>query len=170
MSIQKATIQDLQAYRKISIDTFIEAYADRNTTGDMEHYVNTYFTNEMITDELNDPTRTIFFTKDQIGISGYIKLAVKQIPLTVPIPDAIEISRIYIYKKHYGSGLANTLLDKAIEFAKSHKKNGLYLAVWKNNERAIAFYKKCGFHICGETTFDWGTGKIDQDWWMVKSI
>jgi ribosomal protein S18 acetylase RimI-like enzyme len=168
--ISKSTLNDLQEYRKISIDTFIEAYADRNTAADMDHYVNTYFTNEMIIEELRDPSRFIFFTREQNEITGYIKLAIKPVPLTIPIKEAMEISRIYIYKNYYGSGLANTLLNKAIEFAKAHAKNGLYLAVWKNNERAIAFYKKCGFHICGETTFDWGTGKIDQDWWMVKSI
>ena len=168
--ISKSNINDLNAFRKVSIDTFIEAYQKQNSKADIDFYVNKFFSIEMIAEELNDESRVIYIAKNENEISGYIKLAIKPIPACVSIKNALEISRIYVRQNKYGTGLAQLLLRKAVEYCRSNQIEALFLAVFQENERAIAFYKKCGFEICGQTTFDWGTGKIDQDWWMVLEI
>lgn len=168
--LQKISANDIELYRQVCIDTFIEAYQDQNSAEDIHSYVNTYFTFKMMQDEFEDPTRSIYVVKDEHEISGYVKLALKPIPEEVPLKNPLEISRIYIRKKHYGTGLGQTLMRKAEDHCIENGNDGIFLGVWQENKRAIAFYQKCGFKICGETTFDWGTGKIDHDWWMVKSL
>src|SRR5687768_6669989 len=115
--IRESTINDLDIFRQISIDTFIEAYNEKNTPADVAFYTGKYFTEAMLREELTDSTRKIFLGEKENELGGYIKLAVKPVPECITAHKALEISRIYIRKKHYGLGLAQDLLNTAIEYS-----------------------------------------------------
>ncbi len=61
-----------------------------------------------------------------------------------------------------GKGVAATLIDDAIEWARSLRSPALYLSVWENNDRARRFYQRYGFEEVGEHTFMVGTVR-DRD-------
>ena len=46
---------------------------------------------------------------------------------------------------HRGKGLAKKLLDQILEFSKEINLQKLLLGTYESLERAIGFYKKCGF-------------------------
>ena len=52
---------------------------------------------------------------------------------------------IYINHEVHGKNVGKQLLDKAIEIAKEHHYQYIWLAVWELNLKAIAFYKKHNF-------------------------
>ena len=58
---------------------------------------------------------------------------------------ALEIERIYVLKEFHGKNVGQILYNKAIEIAKQNKADYVWLGVWEENPRAIAFYKKNGF-------------------------
>ncbi|MBQ9384981.1 MAG: GNAT family N-acetyltransferase, partial [Ruminiclostridium sp.] len=63
---------------------------------------------------------------------------------------------IYVLKEHYGRGAGYALMKTALSLMPEKKR----FAVWvlKGNERAIRFYKKCGFIADGtEMTITLGT-------------
>ncbi len=62
-------------------------------------------------------------------------------------PDAGEINAIYVLSEYYGTGVAQKLMDTALEELKKYSRKELW--VLKDNTRAIAFYKKYGFHEDG---------------------
>lgn len=62
-------------------------------------------------------------------------------------PDACEINAIYVLSEYYGTGVAQKLMDTALEELKKYSRKELW--VLKDNPRAIAFYKKYGFHEDG---------------------
>ena len=48
-------------------------------------------------------------------------------------------------------------MDAVIAEARSRSAERLWLGVWEENPRAIAFYGKCGFRDVGSQTFMVGT-------------
>lgn len=59
--------------------------------------------------------------------------------------DVLFIQLISVLEKEKGLGLANQLMDKAKSTAKQLDVERIELIVDKENDRAIAFYKKVGF-------------------------
>lgn len=166
-SIRLANASDLDAYWQVSVDTFAEAYSDQNKPADIVFYNEKYFSPQSMLNELQDDSVTIFVSEKHNAFSGYIKLEKSS---DYGVENALEIKRIYVRKEEYGSGLGKELMKKAEDLALAKGYDLLVLAVWKENKRAISFYEKQGFTIHGETIFDWGTGKIDEDWVMAKIV
>ncbi|MFZ5551915.1 MAG: GNAT family N-acetyltransferase [Bacteroidota bacterium] len=153
--IRRANINDMEQLAELCSETFIDTYSGENKKSDIQHYIENNFSAENITRELLG-NQNVFFVSEKNGrFSGYVKLTRKK--------SKTEIARIYVRKEYFGTGLARQLVEKSKEYSSAEGIRTLYLAVWQNNHRAIAFYKKCGFLITGNTTFDWGTGKIDKD-------
>ncbi len=62
--------------------------------------------------------------------------------------DAGEIYAIYVLKEYYGKGIGFALMKKALDALSKYPQT----AVWAltGNERAIRFYRRCGFEFDGE--------------------
>ena len=58
-------------------------------------------------------------------------------------PDTGEIFALYVLSEYYGKGVARQLMEAALERLKNYPQ--ICLWVLKENERAIRFYRKCGF-------------------------
>ena len=68
-------------------------------------------------------------------------------PLT-GFDDLCELQKMYCLPEYRGLGIAQALMDKALEFAKPLYK-GCYLETLSNMDRAKHFYEKNGFvHTC----------------------
>ena len=63
------------------------------------------------------------------------------------LPDAGEVSAIYILAEYYGQGVGYRLMQMALAELDGYDK----VAVWvlKDNARAIRFYERCGFAADG---------------------
>jgi diamine N-acetyltransferase len=66
------------------------------------------------------------------------------------------LKRLYVDSAWQGSGLARRLLDDVVKRSNSVGCRRLWLTVWDQNHRAIAFYKKSGFSVAGVTHFQLG--------------
>jgi diamine N-acetyltransferase len=82
---------------------------------------------------------------------------------------SIELERIYVVKHFQGAGLGNRLIQYGVEFSQSKRYETIWLGVWTKNEKAMGFYKKCGFEIFGEHKFTLGTDE-QIDWLMKKDL
>ncbi|HYG51071.1 MAG TPA: GNAT family N-acetyltransferase [Flavobacteriales bacterium] len=165
--IRLATVADVGALTSISRETFAEAYGDRNKREDIDYFNNRGFNRENIAGEINNTELIIYVNGSHKELYGYVVLKAST---NYGLENALEIKRIYVRKICYGNGLGNALMQAAIRHAGRNGFSVLALAVWKENHRAILFYKKQGFAVHTETTFDWGTGKVDDDWVMVKEV
>ena len=68
-------------------------------------------------------------------------------------PRSLDLDQIVVASEAWGSGVASTLLAEA----KRISPKGLDLHVNKDNARAVRFYEKQGFVICGEAV-NWRSG------------
>jgi ribosomal protein S18 acetylase RimI-like enzyme len=82
---------------------------------------------------------------------------------------AIEIERIYADKDYVGKNVGKLLMKTCINMAKERGHTFIWLGVWENNPRAIAFYEKYGFEKFGSHPFLLGSD-LQTDLLMKKKI
>jgi ribosomal protein S18 acetylase RimI-like enzyme len=131
--------------RAISCSTFSQTFLEHNKADDMEAYLTSSFSVEKLTQELNNPNTEFYFAKNEDNIVGYLKVNIGEAQTEHINLDAFEIERIYVDKAYLGKKVGQLLFNKAIELAKSKNVAYVWLGVWEENHRALAFYKKNGF-------------------------
>ncbi len=60
-------------------------------------------------------------------------------------------------------------MNEILSIAVQQEKDTLWLGVWKENSKAISFYKKWGFEIFDECDFVLGND-LQKDWLMKKGL
>lgn len=63
-------------------------------------------------------------------------------------PTTGELFALYVLKEYWGTGVAQMLMQAALEQLSAYPKIGLWMI--KGNDRAFRFYEKCGFRPTGE--------------------
>ena len=145
IEIIRITKIDIDQLQKIGRETFYETFSESNTEENMRNYLETGFSIDKITTELNDENAEFYFAKIENNVIGYLKLNFGASQTELKSEKAIEIERIYVLKEYHGQKVGQILYDKAIEIAKKKNAEFIWLGVWEENPRAINFYKKNGF-------------------------
>lgn len=135
---------------------FYEAFAPMNSPGNMEAYMSQNFTTQKFSAQIADP-RVIFLIAE-IGAApaAFAKLYDGDVPECVGGAATVEIERFYVDRQFHGKGVAQTLMKACFDRARLSGHETIYLGVWENNHRAIAFYRKCGFEVVGSHIFQMG--------------
>ena len=153
MKIRKINIDDLEALRNLSIQTFKETFEEVNTEEDMQKYLDENLSIEKLKTELENVNSEFYFAENNDEILGYLKLNFKDAQTEKLEENHFEIERIYVLKAFLGQKIGQILIDKAIEIGREKNLEYVWLGVWEENHRAIKFYKKNGFEIFGKHDF-----------------
>ena len=145
ITIKKVTLNDIDELQKISRQTFYETFASGNTEENMKQYLENGFAFEKLTAELNDVNSESYFAMLDDNVIGYLKLNFGQSQTELQDDRGLEIERIYVLREFHGKNVGQILYNKAIQIARQNKAEYVWLGVWEENPRAIAFYKKNGF-------------------------
>lgn len=152
-NITKATIQDAKQLAKLAKASFLPAHGHSASTEDIDNYVAANFTEANFVDELSNPDNHYYLIYYNNKMVGYSKITLNTTNKDISAKNVTYMSRLYLLKEFYGLHLGKALFDFNIEFSKQHKQQGMWLAVWIENQRAIDFYTKMGFTIVGEYDF-----------------
>jgi ribosomal protein S18 acetylase RimI-like enzyme len=101
-------------------------------------------------------------TRTRLVVDGAAIVAFYQLRLSPAEEDGrpgadVEISRFYVASEWHGRGVATPLMDAALADAFAAGARRVWLGVWEENARAIAFYRRCGFEEIGEQLFQLGS-------------
>ncbi len=141
-----ATIQDLDALFKISVETFTSSFAHLNDPEDFKAYIEKHKSKETLEIELSGKESTfILFTTEEGQLCAYCKLNVGEGQSDIQDPTSLEIERIYVYDNFQGQGIGVHMLSVCEEIAKSKGLTYIWLGVWEKNLGAIRFYEREGF-------------------------
>ncbi|KKB38991.1 GNAT family N-acetyltransferase [Bacillus thermotolerans] len=154
--IKECTLEDLHELQEVSYETFRETFKDQNSPENMDAYLTKAFNLEQLAQELSHPSSHFFFVYVHNETAGYLKVNTDEAQSEEMGEESLEIERIYIKSSFQGHGLGKYLLNKAIEMAMERNKRKVWLGVWEENEKAIAFYKKMGFVQTGAHSFYMG--------------
>ena len=152
--IRKATIADATALTEFGARTFFETFAADNTAEDMARHLASAWHPDLQRGEIADTSLDTLLAWDSSGaLAGFAQLRDKHAPKCVPTRAAIELKRFYVDKPWQGRGLARELMSAVEAQARARGGRELWLGVWERNERAQAFYRKCGFEKVGTQIF-----------------
>jgi len=156
MNIRKATISDAVQLQQIARQTFSDTFSAVNSGENMKKYLTERFSMETLKSELQCEDSEFYFAENEHEIVGYLKINVGNAQTEPQEPGALEIERIYVRKDFHGKKVGQLLYQQAVEIAKEKDATYIWLGVWEENHRAVAFYKKNGFVEFGKHTFKLG--------------
>jgi ribosomal protein S18 acetylase RimI-like enzyme len=169
IEIVRATTKDLLQLQYIGRETFLQTFSEINSEENMSKYLKESFSSEKLTDELSNELSQFYFAKLSNEVIGYMKLNTGAAQKENPDENALEIERIYVLQDFHGKKVGQLLYNKAIEVAKELAVDHVWLGVWEENFRALAFYTKNGFVKFGQHEFVLGDD-IQIDLLMKKAL
>ena len=168
--IRALSAAEASRYSEFAERLFRETYVDGYDPADIDHYVAHAFSPEQQALELAEPGGRVLVIEDsQSGLLGFAHLRHTPPPTVLGGRLAVEISRFYVDRPWHGRGIARVLMSACIAEARSREADAVWLLVYQDNPRAVAFYEKSGFHRAGTQPFQLGS-RVDQDWLMIRII
>jgi diamine N-acetyltransferase len=168
-TIRKAAADDTALLAELSALTFKSAYRSQLTDKELDYYVASTFSLDMIQGELNDPACKFLLAYEGDSAVGYAMLRTGDPPDSVTESKPVELARIYLTEDVIGKGYGTTLMEACLQAAKEDGHETIWLGVWEKNERAIRFYEKWDFKMVGSIEFEFGD-EVQTDLVMVRSI
>ena len=170
VTIRRATREDAAVLADLGARLFEQTFGAMNTPEDMQAYLPGAFSAEVQAAEIADPHRVTFMAFDVAGSAvGYAMLRRGSRADGVVAERPVEIQRIYADRRLHGSGLGPALMDSCIDQAQAWQGDVLWLGVWQENPRAIAFYKRTGFVVVGVQDFTLGSD-VQHDFIMARPL
>lgn len=152
VTVRRAVAADAAKLSLVGGASFLESFADDHPGDDLVEHVADRHSISVYWDWLADPDYVIWIVEEALGAPiGYCMLGPAELPGSTA-GDA-EIKRIYVLRRWHGLGLGKQLFDSAVAEARARKKARLLLAVYTVNALAIAFYKRQGLSVIGDTAF-----------------
>jgi ribosomal protein S18 acetylase RimI-like enzyme len=145
VEIKKITVSEIEKLQKIGTQTFLETFAEVNSEENMKQYLKDKFSINKLTSELSNPNSEFYFAIRDNEPLGYLKVNFGDAQTELKDKNGLEIERIYVLKEFHGAKIGQLLYNQALQIAKIHNLNYLWLGVWEENHRALNFYKKNGF-------------------------
>jgi ribosomal protein S18 acetylase RimI-like enzyme len=151
--IRPALPGDSELLANIGKTTFIEAHGHSASPTDIAKYVAEKYREEVVAQELADPTNCYHIISHNDKPAGYSKIIMNSCHRQIPFENVTKLERLYLLSDFYDLKLGCELLQFNIDLSHRQQQSGMWLYVWKENQRAIRFYTKAGFRIIGSHNF-----------------
>jgi len=168
--VRRATMADAARLSAVGAALFTQTFASQNTAENMQSYLERAFDEDVQRRDLADASNLIWIAEGEDATPiGYAHLKLGSSPPTTDVARAAELARIYADRRWHGQGVGAELLATCLDAARAWGASVIWLGVWRENPRGIAFYQKHGFHIVGEQTFRLGSD-LQHDWVMLRDL
>jgi diamine N-acetyltransferase len=152
ITIQRATVNDVELLSPIGKDTFIAAHLHSASMEDLIQYADKKYAPGMLASEISDPNTVYNIVYRNGQLAGYSKIVLHSRP---PVGELIVtyLDRIYLLSDYVKQGIGEALFQHNLALSKDNFDQGMWLNVWAHNERAIRFYTRHGFKVFNEVEF-----------------
>ena len=152
-SIIKATREDAGLLADIGKITFIESHGNSASAKDIDIYVSEKYNASIFNEEVGNPANIYHIIYHDRQPAGYSKIIFNVPHPNIQMQHVTKLERLYLLKEYYGLKLGSELFIFNVDLSKQNSQAGMWLFVWKENDRAVNFYKKAGFKIVGSHDF-----------------
>lgn len=152
-AIERADPSHAHLLSELAGSTFLESHGTSAKIEDINRFILEKYNLDNFTAALADEHNHYNIISSEDRHAGFSNIICNPPYSTVGVANVAKLERIYILKEFYDLKLGYELLMFNIGIAKAHKQRGIWLYVWKENERAIKFYSKIGFKVIGSFDF-----------------
>lgn len=158
--------EDVPLLVTIGRRSLVESHGRSAPTEVFDAYLAEKFTAEALETELADAANIFHLIYYNDLPSGYSKISYNCPIEPVASPRITKLERLYLLSEFYDKKLGHHLLQFNIDLAKRARQEGMWLYVWKENERALRFYRRAGFTIVGDGFFRLTDTHANPNWQM----
>jgi len=169
MELRRASRGDVNNLAALGAATFASAFGHLYKPEDMAYFIAESHSQAAYQSAIDKPDEPIWVVEVDMELVAYIKLCPNSLPCDPPLPDAIEISKIYALPAYQGRKLGSRLLNAAIVYARAEGASDMVLSVFSENYDGHRFYARHGFEKIGEYDFPVGQ-QLDKEWIMRKTL
>lgn len=153
-TVRTAAVDDARLLADLAEKSFRATFGAENSDSDMNLYCQQTFGESLQRRELLDRDTVTLLCFHEGVVAGYAQLCWKEGPSCLSTTKSMgEIRRIYVLEDFHGRGVAQALMRASIEEMEKRDTDIVWLGVWENNPRAMAFYQKLNFEVIGEHEF-----------------
>ena len=152
---------DAHCVSALAVQTFPLACPPGTTQQNIDLFCSTKLSPQSFEEYLRDSRIRIWVAVMGDELEGYVMTVSGEpddpgIAQAVTKRPTVEISKIYVRAKAHGGGVAQELMDVAVDDARSQGARSVWLGVNQQNLRANSFYERNGFLVVGERRFEVG--------------
>jgi len=148
--IHKASVSDAGIIVDMARNIYKEDYLYLWHEGGAKWYMENYaYSFEKIKAELMNSNNEYFVATENGIEQGYLRINLNEQLEGFEGLDALEVKRVYLYKKARGKQLGKQLMQTAMTRARELKKDIIFLKAMDSGTDALEFYKKLGYEMCG---------------------
>lgn len=153
IKITQANREHSQIIAEIGKQAFWESHGHSASKEDINSFIAKTYSKAAINKEFENANILYHLVSFNDKIAGFSKIELNTSNVNIKDPNITKLDRLYLLKEYYGKNLGAKLVDLIIELSKQNHQNGIWLAVWKENQKALNFYLKAGFTMVGEFNF-----------------
>ena len=169
-TLRRATVDDAARLSELGARLFAQSFGAANDADNMQSYLAGAFSDAKQRAELTNADCVVWLAEDSSGTPiGYAMLWHGGAGPGVTGHHPAEVRRVYADRDWHGRGLGPALMHACVAQARDWNCDVIWLGVWEENPRAIAFYEKIGFRKVGRQTFRLGRD-VQHDFVMALTL
>ena len=169
MIYRTPTEVDCNALSELGSLSFTETFGHLYSAENLNLFVTQTHSAAVVAQELRNPMRRYRIAEDAGRMIGYCKLGFDHsLPLELPGRAVMELKQLYLRSSHFGTGVAENLIEWAIDIAQNQNMDDIVLSVYSDNPRAQRFYQRHGFTHAANYFFMVGEHRDDEFIYRLK--
>ena len=156
--VRRARAEDGPVLAALGARTFREAYGDATPAAELEAFIAATYSPDLQAAEAARPDGALFLAERSGEAIGFALLDGRgAAPTCVAAARPMQLARIYVVKAAWRTGAGSVLLERCLDEGRARGHDAIWLQVWEENERALAFYRRHGFEFVGTHPFRLGS-------------
>jgi ribosomal protein S18 acetylase RimI-like enzyme len=169
IAIRRGVPADATVLAEFARRMYVEAFGAGTDSADLLAFLDTNYGAEKQGRELESADMITLLAEVGGRLVGYAQVRHSTPPDCVVGEDVVELWRFYIDRPFHGRGAAQMMMAAALSAARELGGRRIWLSVWEENPRAIAFYLKSGFEDVGTTDF-WVGSERQSDRVLLRDL
>lgn len=167
--VRIATAADAAELSRVGMQSFNKAYRGTADDADIDAHLDAYFSESAIRGQMKLQSVRYFLASHGTSVTGFVKLRNREVPPPLSNDSAVEVQQLYVASEHQRAGVGQRLMDAAVADARRQRADSVWLSVWIDADWAISFYRRYGFEIAGELSFQLGRSEF-RDYLMLYRL
>lgn len=150
--------------------TFLDSHGMGGNPAPILGHIRSRFNAAVQSGELGDPNQAILVAGDPGDYLAYAQLCFATAPVKeVQAARPCELSRFFVDRPHWGTGLSTRLMQQASSHASQRGCDAIWTLAWQQAPRAFRFLRREGFDVAGSMTSMIGD-ETREEWVMVRRL